>query len=190
MAAVGTPSLDKSFVARDFHLKSVRGDFYNLKSFEGCCALLVMFICNHCPYVKAIIERLVADVRALQDSLDVGIVGIMPNDTEAYPEDSLENMVSFAAEHGIPFPYLIDETQNTARDYGAVCTPDFFCFNKELQLRYRGRFAEMHNGAPVDGSSELFGAVKMIAHTGEGPEIQKPSIGCSIKWRSAGDLHN
>lgn len=190
MAAVGTPSLDRNFVARDFHLKSVDGSLYNLKSFEGCSALLIMFICNHCPYVKAIIGRLVTDTRELMDNFKVGVVGIMPNDTSAYPEDSYGNMIGFAAEHDMRFPYLIDETQSTARDYGAVCTPDFFCFNRQLQLRYRGRFDATRESVSSDTRSELFEAVKMVSSSGEGPDIQKPSIGCSIKWRCVGNVQD
>ncbi|EOA62739.1 thioredoxin family protein [Anaplasma phagocytophilum] len=188
MAAVSTPTLDEKFVARDFSLRSVDGNFYGLDALKGGAALLIMFLCNHCPYVKAIIKRLVVDVKELMEKHDVRAVAIMPNDTVAYPEDSYDKMVSFAAEHGFPFHYLIDETQDVTRSYGAVCTPDFFCFNRDLRLCYRGRFDDQKAVEGALGASELYEAVKFIATTGGVPENQKPSIGCSIKWRCVDDI--
>ena len=184
MAAASTPPLDRDFVAQDFFLRSIDGGFNKLSDFCGGKALLVMFICNHCPYVKAIITRLVAHVSELISSCGVEAVSIMPNDTEAYPEDSFDSMVKFAREHKFPFKYLMDESQDVARSYGAVCTPDFFCFDKSLRLRYRGRFDPLNSEKEdITKPSELFEAVKMVATTGEGPITQMPSIGCSIKWR-------
>ncbi|MFV9838463.1 MAG: thioredoxin family protein [Aaplasma endosymbiont of Hyalomma asiaticum] len=185
MAAASTPPLDRDFVAQDFLLKSVDGSSRRLSDFCGGTALLVMFICNHCPYVKSILTRLVAHVSELMNSYGVKAVAIMPNDTEVYKEDSFANMIEFARQHKFPFQYLIDESQNVARGYGAVCTPDFFCFDSNLRLRYRGRFDPLTDSEneDKDKTSELFEAVKMIATTGEGPEIQRPSIGCSVKWR-------
>jgi len=144
-----------------------------------------MFICNHCPYVKAINHKLVRDAGDLQ-ALGVHCAAIMPNDTREYSEDSLENMCRAADEFGYPFPYLIDETQNVARAYGAVCTPDFFGYNADLELQYRGRMDE--SGAKKDMGEvrrELYLAMKQVAETGRGPEHQIPSMGCSIKWRDA-----
>ena len=185
VAAASTPPLDRSFVAQDFLLKSVDGGSRRLSDFSGGAALLVMFICNHCPYVKSILSRLVAHVSELVDAYGVKAVAIMPNDTETYKEDSFDNMVEFARKHKFSFPYLIDESQSVARSYGAVCTPDFFCFDRNLRLRYRGRFDPLNSSDSEDNgrTSELFEAVKLIVATGEGPEIQFPSIGCSVKWR-------
>ncbi|MGN7661272.1 MAG: thioredoxin family protein [Anaplasma sp.] len=185
MAAMVTPELDPGFVAPDFHLKSTDGGYCSLDSFHDRSAVLVMFICNHCPYVKAIIERLVRDVKALTESYNVGAVAIMSNDTDAYPEDSYDMMVDLSERLNFPFPYLIDESQSVAKSYGAVCTPDFFCFNKDMRLCYRGRFDDLQKDEKVqqDARSELYEALKFIAETGGVPEIQVPSIGCSIKWR-------
>ncbi|QXK92249.1 thioredoxin family protein [Neoehrlichia mikurensis] len=187
MVALSTPSVDLQFAAKDFSLKSTDGQFYDLNKCHKGNALLVMFICNHCPYVKAIINRLVQDVTKLIDHHDVKAVAIMPNDFISYPEDSYNNMVTFAKENNFSFPYLIDETQSVAKSYGAVCTPDFFGFNSQLKLCYRGRFdtPNINNVAEYsEKSSELFEAMKFIAKTGKAPQHQKPSIGCSIKWYS------
>ena len=144
-----------------------------------------MFICNHCPYVKAINRKLVRDARDLQ-ALGVHSVAIMPNDTRDYPEDSLDNMRVVAHEIGYPFPYLIDETQAVAKAYGAVCTPDFFGYNAALELEYRGRMDESSPGKLPGGvRRDLFLAMKQVAETGRGPEHQIPSMGCSIKWRQS-----
>jgi hypothetical protein len=143
-----------------------------------------MFICNHCPYVKAINHKLVRDARDLAE-IGVNSVAIMPNDTDAYPEDSLDNMKRVAAEIGYPFPYLIDETQAVARAYGAVCTPDFFGYNAELGLQYRGRLDSSGRRADVgDVRRDLYLAMAQVAESGRGPADQIPSMGCSIKWRS------
>jgi hypothetical protein len=142
-----------------------------------------MFICNHCPYVKAVRERLVRDTRELM-SLGVGCVAIMANDPADYPEDSFENMKAVALEYDFPFPYLVDESQEVAKTFGAVCTPDFFGYNRALELQYRGRLDESRKEtAPADVRRDLFEAMKQVADTGQGPEHQIPSIGCSIKWR-------
>ena len=141
-----------------------------------------MFICNHCPYVKAIIKDLVDDVKFLE-TLGIKSVGIMSNDVKNYPDDSLENMVSFSKIHGFSFPYLIDETQDVAKKYGAVCTPDLFGYNKNLELQYRGRIRELKDLKPVRaGDSDLKNAMKLVAETGNGPKNQIPSMGCNIKW--------
>ncbi|MGN7678387.1 MAG: thioredoxin family protein [Anaplasma sp.] len=185
MAAVVTPELDAGFVAPGFRLKSTDGGYCSLESFRDRSAMLIMFICNHCPYVKAIIERLVRDVKELTESYNVGAVAIMPNDTDAYPEDSYDKMVALSKRLDFPFPYLIDESQSVAKSYGAVCTPDFFCFNKDMKLCYRGRFDDPQKGEKEqhDARSELYEAVKFIAETGGIPETQVSSMGCSIKWR-------
>ncbi|AAV87130.1 alkyl hydroperoxide reductase [Anaplasma marginale str. Dawn] len=186
MAAVVTPTLDAGFTARDFRLKATDGGYYGLDNFRGSSALLVMFICNHCPYVKALIKHLVREVKLLMADCGVGAVAIMPNDTDAYPEDSYDKMAALAQSLAFPFPYVIDEGQSVAKSYGAVCTPDFFCFNRELQLCYRGRFDDPNKdwGLCPDDRSELFEAVRFVAETGKVPGDQVPSIGCSIKWRS------
>jgi hypothetical protein len=144
-----------------------------------------MFICNHCPYVKAVIERIVRDARELAEH-GVGCVAVMSNDPTDYPEDSFENMRRVAEEHRFPFPYLLDETQQVAKAYGAVCTPDFFGYNADLGLQYRGRLDESRKEtAPADARRDLFEAMKQVAATGEGPGDQIPSMGCSIKWKES-----
>lgn len=149
----------------------------------GKKALLVMFICNHCPYVQAVLDRIVRDARELQ-AAGVGVVAISSNDVAAYPEDSFDKMQQLWREKALPFPYLYDESQAVARAYGAVCTPDFFGFNRDLQLQYRGRIdASGRQPAPPDARRELRDAMLMVATTGHGPAEQTPSIGCSIKWR-------
>ena len=143
-----------------------------------------MFICNHCPYVKAVTKDIVEDCKKLKD-LGVNSVAICANDAENYPEDSFDNMILFAKKNQFDFPYLIDETQEIAKTYDAVCTPDFFGYNKELELQYRGRLRELKNLIPVrEGDSDLFKAMKQIGETGKGPENQTPSAGCSIKCKN------
>ncbi len=185
MALTHTPICDTSFTAPDFSLKGVDGKTYSLADVRGEKGVLVMFICNHCPYVKAIIKTLVEDVKKLQEN-GIGVVAVMPNDTENYPDDSFENMQRFSQENGFTFPYVIDETQHIARDYDAVCTPDFFGFNAEMKLQYRGRLDDVTPSRPAteDTARELLDAMLQVAETGKGPEHQPPSMGCSIKWRS------
>ena len=168
--------------AREFRLKGVDGKSYTLADVRGPKGTLVAFICNHCPYVRAVIGRLVKEANALEE-IGVGTIAIMPNDTDAYPDDSFDNMQRFAQQHGFTFPYVIDETQEVARTYGAQCTPDFFGFNADDELQYRGRLdsARMSNAPPE--RRELFDAMAQVAATGHGPPEQTASMGCSIKWR-------
>lgn len=185
MAALETPVCEFDWPAVDFDLPGTDGQRWTLERCRGPNGLLLMFICNHCPFVKAIRERLIRDVAELRD-YGIHAAAIMANDPTDYPEDSFENMQRVAAEWRYPFPYLFDESQAVAKAYGAVCTPDFFGFNADLRLQYRGRLdASGRNPAPADAPRELFEAMKLIAATGRGPERQFPSIGCSIKWRSA-----
>jgi peroxiredoxin len=168
----------------DFSLKGTDGRTYGLADIKGENGTLVMFICSHCPYVKAVIGRLNEDCRALQDS-GIGCVAIMPNDTATHPADSFENMQAFSKAHGLVFPYVIDETQEVARAYGAVCTPDLFGFNTDGKLQYRGRVDSAGSRAPSgDEKRELREAMRQVAKTGKGPAEQIPSVGCSIKWRN------
>ena len=183
MALIHTPVCDFGTPAPDFTLPGVDGRIWSLEDCRGPKGLLVMFICNHCPYVKAIQDRLVRDVAELR-SAGIGSVAIMSNDPHEYPEDSFENMRRISDAYGYPFPYLLDESQAVARAYGAVCTPDFFGYNSDLGLQYRGRIDESGR-QPADSSvrRELFEAMRTVAETGHGPSEQTPSMGCSIKWR-------
>jgi peroxiredoxin len=182
MVALNPPVCNFGRSAIDFDLPGIDGKHYSLGSCRGPNGLLVMFICNHCPYVKAIIDRLIRDCSELARH-GIGSVAIMSNDVTAYPEDSPESMARWATELAFPFPYLYDETQAVARAYGAVCTPDFFGYNARLELQYRGRLdASGRNPAPADTRRELVEAMREIARSGEGPREQIPSIGCSIKW--------
>ena len=179
---IKTPICDFGQAAKSFELKSTNNEIIKLNDVKGTNGTLVMFICNHCPYVKAVIKDIVEDCKNLE-KLGVKAVAISSNDTINYPEDSFENMIEFAKKYQFNFPYLFDETQNVARSYDAVCTPDFFGFNHNLELQYRGRIRELDNLKPVrTGDSDLFIAMKKIAETGKGPETQIPSVGCSIKW--------
>ncbi len=183
--AAQTPVCDFGWKAPVFALKGIDGKTWTLDEVRGPRGTLIMFICNHCPYVKAVIDRIVRDVGELTRDYGIGAVAIMSNDTVAYPEDGFENMKRFAAEHGFPFPYLIDETQDVARAYGAVCTPDFFGLDADGGLQYRGRL-DASRVQPVPGAPrELFHAMVRVAETGRGPADQIPSMGCSIKWRDA-----
>ena len=182
MASISPPVCDFGWKAPDFKLPNVDGRTVGLYESMGANGLLVMFICNHCPYVKAILPRLIEDIKELQ-SLGVNTVAIMSNDPTDYPEDSPENMKKIAREMVFPFPYLLDETQQVAKTYGAVCTPDFFGFNNQGELQYRGRFDESRKETAPDSTRDLFKGMKQVAETGQGPEVQIPSIGCSIKWR-------
>jgi len=182
MVRMETPVCEFGKPAVDFALPGVDGKTWTLADCRGEKGLLVMFICNHCPYVKSIRERLVRDTRELRQ-LGINSVAIMANDPSEYPEDSFDNMRRVAEEFDFPFPYLIDETQQVARAYGAVCTPDFFGYNADLELQYRGRL-DASRKEPVPGARrDLFEAMKQVAETGHGPEQQIPSMGCSIKWR-------
>lgn len=183
MASISPPVCDFGWKAPDFNLPDVHGQLVNLTQSMGPNGLLVMFICNHCPYVKAILPRLIADVKALQ-ALGVNTVAIMSNDPADYPEDSPENMKKLAEDLALPFPYLLDETQQVAKAYDAVCTPDFFGFNQDFELQYRGRFDESRKETAPESTRELFKAMQQVAETGQGPADQVASIGCSIKWKT------
>jgi peroxiredoxin len=184
MVSLETPVCDFDRDIVDFSLPGVDGKSRDVESCRGENGLLVMFICNHCPYVKAIRERIVRDTRELMQ-LGINSVAIMSNNPEEYEEDSFENMKLIAQQYDFPFPYLLDETQQVAKAYGAVCTPDFFGYNKDLKLQYRGRLdASRKETAEGDVRRDLFEAMKQVAETGRGPEEQIPSMGCSIKWKS------
>ena len=185
MVSLNTPVCDFGWHAPSFELPGVDGRRYRLADVRGERGTLVMFICNHCPYVKAVRERIVRDCRDLAGH-GIGAVAIMSNDPADYPEDAFENMQRVAAEFRYPFPYLWDESQAVARAYGAVCTPDFFGFNAALELQYRGRLdASRKETAPADVRRDLYEGMVAVARTGQGPLEQIPSIGCSIKWRVA-----
>lgn len=183
--ALETPVCDFGQPAIDFSLPGTDGKIWTLDDCRGENGLLIMFICNHCPYVQAVIDRLVRDTSELKQ-FGINSVAIMANDVENYPEDSFDNMKKVAKQQGFSFPYLYDESQQVAQAYGAVCTPDFFGYNKDLQLQYRGRLdASRKQAAEPDVRRDLFEAMKQVAETGHGPENQIPSMGCSIKWRAA-----
>lgn len=183
MVSLETPVCEFGRAAPAFDLPGTDGRRHTLASCCGPKGLLVMFICNHCPYVKAVIHRIVRDARELA-TLGIGAVAIMSNDPADHPEDSWDNMVRLTRELALPFPYLYDETQAVARAYGAVCTPDFFGYNADLRLQYRGRLdASRKEAAADDAPRELFEAMQQVAATGCGPAKQTPGIGCSIKWR-------
>lgn len=183
MVSLETPVCEFGKPAIDFTLPGVDGRSWSLKDCRGEQGLLVMFICNHCPYVKAIRDRIVRDARDLL-SLGVGSVAIMSNDPAEYPEDAFDNMRLIADRYNFPFPYLFDESQEVAKSYGAVCTPDFFGYNGKMELQYRGRLdASRKEAAPPDTRRDLYEAMKQVALTGEGPKEQIPGMGCSIKWR-------
>jgi peroxiredoxin len=183
MASTATPVCNYGWKALDFDLPGTDGRRHNIASTRGPNGLLVMFICNHCPYVKAVIQRIIRDTRELAP-LGIGSIAIMSNDPSDYPEDSWQNMVATARQLDFPFPYVLDETQEIAKAYGAVCTPDFFGFNADLELQYRGRLdASRKDAAPEYARRDLFDAMKQIAENGWGPVEQTASIGCSIKWK-------
>jgi len=182
MPPLKTPICDFGTNAKDFQLNSTINKLVSLKDIKGETGTLIMFICNHCPYVKAVIKDVVDDCKNLEE-FGVKAIAISSNDVANYPEDSFENMIEFSKEYNFTFPYLFDETQNVAKSYNAVCTPDFFGFNSNLELQYRGRIRELKNLKPVRvGESDLFNAMKQISETGKGPSEQIPSLGCSIKW--------
>jgi len=180
-----TPVCDFGWKAPSFTLPGIDGKTYSLDQLRGANGTLVMFICNHCPYVKAVIDRIVRDCDELR-GLGVNAIAISSNDVVHYPDDSFDNMKRFAASHRFSFPYLYDESQDVARAYGATCTPDFFGFNSDLELQYRGRLdASRKEAAPANVRRDLFEAMQEVALTGRGPREQTPSIGCSIKWKAA-----
>ena len=183
MALLDTPVCDFGWRALDFRLLGVDGREWTLGDVRGKKGVLVMFICNHCPYVRSIAGRLEEDMREIREA-GVGVVAIMPNDTESYPQDGFDEMKLFAQKHGFGFPYVLDETQEVARGYGAVCTPDFFGFNSQDELQYRGRLDGVPVGEARGGEPrELVEAMCTISRTGAGPKKQIPSMGCSIKWK-------
>jgi peroxiredoxin len=185
MVSLQTPVCDFGRPAPDFALPGVDGRTWTRDQCAGEKGLLVMFICNHCPYVKAVRERIVRDARELA-AHGIRSVAIMSNDPTDYPEDSFDNMRRVAEQYQFPFPYLFDETQEIAKAYGAVCTPDFFGYNADLGLQYRGRLDESRKEtAPSGVRRDLFEAMKQVAETGQGPREQIPSMGCSIKWKQA-----
>ena len=182
MVLTKTPICNFGEKAKNFNLLSTENKKLSLNNVKGENGTLIMFICNHCPYVKAIIKDLVNDVKFLE-GLGIKSAGIMSNDVKNHPDDSFDNMISFSKLHNFSFPYLIDETQNVAKEYGAVCTPDFFGYNKNLELQYRGRIRELKDLKPVrKDDSDLKVAMKLVAETGKGPKNQIPSMGCNIKW--------
>ncbi|MCB1378300.1 MAG: thioredoxin family protein [Alphaproteobacteria bacterium] len=183
MAAI-PPICDFGWKAPDFSLKGVDGRTHSLTELAGPKGTLVAFICNHCPYVKSIIGRLVRDAEDLK-TLGIHTAAICSNDAETYPEDGFDGMVAFARQHGLTFPYLQDESQSVAHAYGAVCTPDFFGFNAELELQYRGRLDASRKELIPDARRDLFEAMRQVAETGRGPAEQIASMGCSIKWKAA-----
>lgn len=182
MPALETPPAQIGWHAPDFNLKATDGQTYSLADIKGENGLVVMFICNHCPYVKAILERIIHDMRELQ-AYGINSIAIMSNDTDSYPEDSFEHMAELADMKHFPFPYVFDKTQEVAKMYDAVCTPDFFGFDKNLQLQYRGRLDASGKQAIPDAKRDLFDAMVQVAQTGKAPHEQWHSVGCSIKWR-------
>ena len=183
MSLTKTPICNFGEEAKDFKLISTENKKVSLADIKGKNGILIMFICNHCPYVKAVINDIVEDAKYLE-SLEIKSAAIMSNDVKNYPEDSFDNMTAFARKSGFTFPYVIDETQDVARTYDAVCTPDFFGFNGDLKLQYRGRLDESRNQpATPSAPRELLEAMRQVAETGHGPEEQIASMGCSIKWR-------
>ena len=177
-----TPVCDFGWEAPDFTLKDAEGKEHRMQDYcdKG---LLIAFICNHCPYVKAIADRLAADARILQEN-GIGVLAVMSNDYQNYPDDAPEKMLAFAAKHDFPFPYLVDEDQSVGQQYGALCTPDFFGLNADGKLQYRGRLDDARMDEAADRVPELVNAMLQIAQTGEGPKEQAPSMGCSIKWKT------
>ena len=182
MVLTKTPICNFGEKTKSFELKGIDDQLHKLEDHIGKNGLLIMFICNHCPYVKAIIRDIVEDCKNLKKE-GVNSIAIMSNDTKEYPEDSFENMKIFSKKFNFSFPYLIDDTQEIAKAYGAVCTPDFFGYNSKLELQYRGRIRELKDLKPINsGESDLSRAMRLIIKTGKGPKEQIPSMGCNIKW--------
>ena len=187
MSLTKTPICDFGKKAENFELKSTDNKIISLNDIKGEKGTLIMFICNHCPYVKAVIEDIVEDANKLKD-FGIQSVAICSNDVKNYPEDSFENMIKFAEKYNFQFPYILDEDQSVGRKYDAVCTPDFFGYNKNLELQYRGRIYELNNEVrprvrKENSQNDLLNAMTQISKTGEGPKDQIPSLGCSIKWK-------
>jgi peroxiredoxin len=182
MVSLQPPVCNFGWKAVDFDLPGVNSKRYRLNDVCGEKGLLVMFICNHCPYVKAVRERIVRDCKELMEH-GINSIAIMSNDPIDYPEDSFDNMVKIARQFNFPFPYVLDETQEVAKTYGALCTPDFFGFNSKLELQYRGRLDASRKDTVPNARRDLFEAMLQVARTGQGPQEQIPSIGCSIKWK-------
>jgi len=184
MAALNPPVCDFGWQAPDFSLLGTDGKTHSLSDVAGDTGTLIVFICNHCPFVLALLDRLVRDAKDLK-ALGIGVAAICSNDAGAYPADSFENMEKLTQEAGFQFPYLHDADQSVAKAYDAVCTPDFFGFNAQGGLQYRGRLnASRLDPAPADAPRELYEAMKLVSETGKGPQNQIASIGCSIKWKS------
>ena len=182
MVLTKTPICNFGEKPHSFTLKGVDNKLYKFEDLIGKNGTLIMFICNHCPYVKAVIKDIVNDTSVLKN-MDVETIAIMSNDTKNYPDDSFDKMLEFSKTNNFQFPYLFDETQNVAKKFGAVCTPDFFFYNNKLELQYRGRLKELKDLKPVNiGESDLLKAIKIIIKTGKGPKNQTPSMGCNIKW--------
>jgi peroxiredoxin len=182
MVSLTTPGPTPGTAAVPFDLPGTDGARHSLESVRGANGTVVMFICNHCPYVKAVIDKIARDMAELR-AHGVGSIAVMSNDPAEYAEDSFDNMKAVAARHGFTFPYVFDETQDVARAYGAVCTPDFFGFDRDLKLVYRGRLDASGRSPDPDAARELFEAMVAVARGGSAPTLQHPSIGCSIKWR-------
>ena len=188
MASLTTPVCEFGWKAKDFNLLSADGSYWSPSRALGEKGLVVMFICNHCPYVKAILDRLISDIDELK-GIGVNAVAISSNDVENYPDDSYENMQRISSLNNFNFPYLFDETQEVAKQYSAICTPDFFGFNENLELQYRGRFDSTGRGKPSENHErDLFNAMRVVANTKLGPAQQLQSIGCSIKWKEINQI--
>jgi len=184
--AVETPICDFGWQAPGFSLPATDGNTYRLTDIKGPKGTVIIFMCNHCPYVRSVLDRIVRDAGDLQE-LGISVAAISANDTQAYPQDGFEEMVILAGENNFPFPYLYDESQDVARKYDAVCTPEFFGFAADGGLQYHGRLdASRKQAGPVDLRRDLYEAMKQVAATGTGPADQIPSVGCSIKWKHAG----
>ena len=184
MVLTKTPICNFGEKANSFKLKGTDGKIHKLEDNIGKNGTLIMFICNHCPYVLAVLDRIIRDSKDLIEH-GIGVAAISSNDVETYPEDSFENMIKLSNQNNFPFPYLFDEDQSIAKKYDAICTPDFFGFNSTLGLQYRGRLdASRKEAGPTDLRRDLFEAMSLVAKTGKGPEDQISSMGCSIKWKS------